>query len=194
MFATNPGSVDKWNLLGIPVKSEFETRECEHCRIVKPERVHHCRVCHVCILRYDHHCPWVANCIGLLNVRYFLQLLSYGALSAAYSALLNLCFVIRVMEARSVRGRKPHLLVELFAFFVSSTGAIVGLAISTVLVRLLYDQLSYAMRDVTTIELVKKEAGLDVPVYDRGGALRNLRAVLGPCAFWFLPVHVQLVK
>eukprot|EP00665_Eupelagonemidae_sp_cell47_P011567 gene11567-3871_t len=33
--------------------------QCTICRTYKPERAHHCRKCGVCILRYDHHCPWL---------------------------------------------------------------------------------------------------------------------------------------
>jgi len=31
-------------------------RYCERCESIKPDRAHHCSVCHKCILRMDHHC------------------------------------------------------------------------------------------------------------------------------------------
>lgn len=32
---------------------------CKICRSVKQRRTHHCSVCNRCILKFDHHCPWI---------------------------------------------------------------------------------------------------------------------------------------
>ncbi len=31
---------------------------CDVCKVVRPPRAGHCRICGVCILRLDHHCVW----------------------------------------------------------------------------------------------------------------------------------------
>lgn len=41
----------------------------------KPERTHHCSVCKFCVIKYDHHCPWLNQCVGLDNERYFVLFL-----------------------------------------------------------------------------------------------------------------------
>merc|ERR1719162_2828706 len=46
-------------------------RWCRTCRIVRPPRASHCSDCNNCCLRYDHHCPFVNNCVGQRNYHFF---------------------------------------------------------------------------------------------------------------------------
>jgi len=48
---------------------------CNTCKIFRPVRAHHCRVCNRCVERHDHHCPWINNCVGRGNHRAFLLFL-----------------------------------------------------------------------------------------------------------------------
>ena len=46
---------------------------CRKCEMNwKPERAHHCSECGQCIFKMDHHCPWINNCVGARNMKYFI--------------------------------------------------------------------------------------------------------------------------
>lgn len=102
-MTTDPGAVPKH---AIPLEddvqetnyaldmAEMSTRGpkykkfCKKCKSFKPMRAHHCSMCGRCIIKMDHHCPWVNNCIGLGNHKLFLLFLFWVFASCLYSIVL----------------------------------------------------------------------------------------------------------
>merc|ERR550539_1408965 len=78
----------------LETKRSGDRRHCKWCAKYKPDRCHHCRVCRVCVLRMDHHCPWIYNCVGFRNHKYFYLLLFYAAIN---------CHLITWTMARPVK-------------------------------------------------------------------------------------------
>ncbi|XP_013635138.1 PREDICTED: probable protein S-acyltransferase 2 isoform X1 [Brassica oleracea var. oleracea] len=52
---------------GRTVKVKF----CETCLLYRPPRASHCSICNNCVQRFDHHCPWVGQCIALTTYEKF---------------------------------------------------------------------------------------------------------------------------
>ncbi|GAA5948917.1 hypothetical protein JCM21900_003472 [Sporobolomyces salmonicolor] len=78
---------------GRGARAERYARECKKCESnssgqqpPKPERTHHCSVCRTCVLKFDHHCPWIKGCVGLHNERYFLLFLCYFSVACFFCA------------------------------------------------------------------------------------------------------------
>ncbi|XP_054030372.1 palmitoyltransferase ZDHHC12 [Dryobates pubescens] len=58
------------------VPSDIPTRRCGYCLLQQPMRARHCQLCRHCVRRYDHHCPWLENCVGERNHPLFIVYLS----------------------------------------------------------------------------------------------------------------------
>lgn len=97
-MTTDPGAVPK-DARPLPSDQEeqdFEANDrdrfkkfCRKCAAFKPARAHHCSICGRCIVKMDHHCPWVNNCIGVGNHKLFLQFVFYVFCSCSYSLVLT---------------------------------------------------------------------------------------------------------
>jgi hypothetical protein len=63
---------------------EVLLKYCETCQIYRPPRTVHCRACDNCIKEFDHHCPWVSNCVGERNYKYFILFVFSAAILEVY--------------------------------------------------------------------------------------------------------------
>ncbi|KAF0923922.1 hypothetical protein E2562_007762 [Oryza meyeriana var. granulata] len=65
-----------------------DLRYCQKCGQYKPPRAHHCRVCKRCVLKMDHHCIWINNCVGHKNYKIFFIFVLYAVIACFYAMIL----------------------------------------------------------------------------------------------------------
>uniref|UniRef100_A0A0G4F2M7 Palmitoyltransferase n=1 Tax=Chromera velia CCMP2878 TaxID=1169474 RepID=A0A0G4F2M7_9ALVE len=63
---------------------------CKTCKTAKPARSKHCSLCEVCVSRFDHHCIWIANCVGEGNHHLFLTFLLLHTFLCVYGTFVLL--------------------------------------------------------------------------------------------------------
>ena len=48
---------------------------CVYDEVLKSETSFHCVICGHCVELFDHHCPYINNCLGVRNHKWFLMFL-----------------------------------------------------------------------------------------------------------------------
>ena len=131
----------------IEEKYKMKVSRCINCYVVRPLNSHHCTVCHKCFIEQDHHCPWVNNCIGLFNKKYFWLFLLYGCIEFVYSLILFFYY--------SLYKNRQNLMLQVHIVIIDVFAIVFGLIQAIVSVMLLSDQYEGLLADCTQCDLKK---------------------------------------
>jgi palmitoyltransferase len=141
----------------------------------------------------DHHCPWINNCVGHKNHKFFLLFLIYATLGISYVLGLIVMSFIDALKVSQQGG--PEDFLTIFGLTILAT---IMLPIGLAILMLLSWQLWLVGTNTTSIENEEHErlrystkregkAYKHVNVYNLG-SMANFRAVFGPqVLWWWLP-------
>jgi hypothetical protein len=197
MFS-NPGKNPYWEKDIENMKDLTEETYCKKCLLVRPERAHHCKICNKCILKMDHHCPWIANCVGLCNIKYFILFLFYATLGnfIAFICLFSRVFYIDIDNRinESTENNKEITQWEIFLYLKDPLICIIATILAffmTISIGFLFVmQIWNLFINQTTIEN-KIYKNKNFP-YKYNDNLDNIKSIMGNNYFiWFLPIYYE---
>lgn len=184
---------------GLAAEKPVGWSACTRCSIFRPPRAHHCRICGRCVRRMDHHCPWINNCVGEYNQKYFVLFLCYVGILCIYALILIV--VCRAVVSTEETASHPDTLIVAHTVILVAICCLFGLFVLAVL----SDQYKSIVEDETPIEALQARTNrirdpttninVDVEanhVHRRRLSKRQLfREIFGdgPVYLWFLPCH-----
>ena len=144
---------------------------CGKCDRIRPLRTHHCSVCKTCVMKMDHHCPWIYNCVGYGNYKFFyLFLLHLFLVDLFYMVITYPVFAILLRSNEKIGFESRSSIVMSFVLAAAVEIAVLAfLAFHTYLL----------LSNQTTIEFISSS-----PDLRRMGKFRKNQFDLGRNANW----------
>ena len=172
-MSTNPGEIPLY--WGFYIGDDDYKRK-RYCLI--------CTICNLCILNMDHHCPWVDNCIGFYNKKFFIQLLLYVVILTIYVDISEFYFVVNL----AIKLFKQHIKYSQIARAALVIFAYLAIFIFSIIITNFFKfHIGLVLKNSTTIESLDQEHQKDFQKFNLSPR-ENWEQVFGcDSLFWFLP-------
>ncbi|CAK9237059.1 unnamed protein product [Sphagnum troendelagicum] len=168
-----------------------DLRYCQKCGHYKPPRAHHCRVCRRCVLRMDHHCVWINNCVGHNNYKVFFLFVLY-LVAASLQSLVNssldskVDLLLNVLIAPAKRWLKNSSVI--CTIVVLAALVTVGLLLAWHVYLLLHNKTTIEYHEGVRARWLAEKAGQNYRHPYDVGVFTNLSMALGHnVACWLCP-------
>uniref|UniRef100_A0ACD5WID6 Uncharacterized protein n=1 Tax=Avena sativa TaxID=4498 RepID=A0ACD5WID6_AVESA len=171
-----------------------DLRYCQKCSHYKPPRAHHCRVCKRCILRMDHHCIWINNCVGHENYKIFLIFVLYVATASLYSMVLLIGGAVHIGPTDEQPGSdSPRSSIIICSVIVCPIAFSTAILLGWHAYLILHNKTTIEYHEgVRAMWLAEKAGNLYHHPYDLG-FYHNIVSVLGPNILcWLCPVSKNI--
>jgi hypothetical protein len=188
-FILDSGLSDERHTFTVHERSEKNSiRYCLKCKKYKPDRTHHCKFCNGCTLKMDHHCPWVGNCIGFKNYKFFLNMIFYALVNSIYFNYIFSDVIRYLIIEEKIVSLKLLLFLSLYFFMIM---VMLSLAVFNLF------HFWITLKNYTTFEFVttfvrgkenpnSKRSKYDISIWE------NFKQVYGwNPIFWLLPIDAQ---
>jgi palmitoyltransferase ZDHHC13/17 len=137
---------------------DLELPLCTECREWIRPNEYHCFICGVCVWRYDHHCPWINNCVSTFNIGKFTLFLCLLIL-----ACVEVIFVSMSLQLECYSMFKRTTLLPIDEGLLDTiilVNCIIATLLAVIAVLLLFnllgDQLKNIFSDTTSYERAKQ--------------------------------------
>lgn len=110
-WKTDPGTITKENCEEYIKKFDdfyddmtFKRKnECVTCKLIKPARSKHCKLCNRCVSVFDHHCPWIRSCVGEKNIHLFTKFI-FSHMTFCFLKFLLSFYILMVLISNESKG------------------------------------------------------------------------------------------